>query len=194
MTQLALKLPRWGGKRKGAGRKPNGEKAGVVHLTRARVKKAPVHVNWRMRLGTWNLRQAKCFKVIKAAIGAARDRFGMRINHFSVQGNHIHFIVEAASNQALARGMQGLGVRIAKALNRVMKKSGKRLADRYHSHVLRTPTEVRHAVRYVLKNHLKHLDSAQIGWVDDFSSEKHSATTVTPVSWLMGGRGWPRGP
>jgi hypothetical protein len=38
--------------------------------------------------------------------------------------------------------------------------------------VLRTPTEVRHAVRYVLENHLKHLDSAQIGWLDDFSSEK----------------------
>jgi putative transposase len=194
MKRLALKLPRWGGKRKGAGRKPNGEKAGVVHLTRACVKKGPVHVNWRMRLGTWNLRQAKCFKAIKAAIGAARDRFGMRINHFSVQGNYIHFIVEAESNDALARGMQGLGVRIAKALNRVMKKSGKRLADRYHSHVLRTPTEVRHAVRYVLKNHLKHLDSAQIGWMDDFSSEKHRAATVTPVSWLLGGRGWPRGP
>jgi putative transposase len=188
MKQMALKIPRWGGKRKGAGRKPNGEKAGVLHLTRARVKKGPVHVNWRMRLGTWNLRQAKCFKVIKAAIGVARDRFGMRINHFSVQGNHIHFIVEAENNDALARGMQGLGVRIAKALNRVMKKRGKRLADRYHSHVLRTPTEVRHAVRYVLKNHLKHLDSAQIGWVDDFSSEKHAAVTMPAATWLLKNR------
>src|SRR4051812_7077155 len=47
--------------------------------------------------------------------------------------------------------------------------------------------------RYVLKNYLKHLDSAQMGWMDDFSSEKHSAATVMPVSWLLGGRGWPRG-
>jgi putative transposase len=110
----------------------------------------------------------------------------MRINPFSVQGNHIHLIVEAESNDALARGMQG--VRIAKALDRVMKKSGKRLADRYHAQVLRTPTEVRHAVRYVLRNHLKHLDSAQIGWMDDFSSEKHAAVTMPPATWLLKNR------
>src|SRR5262249_27993225 len=57
--QLALKLPRRGGKRRGAGRKPNGPMAGVHHLTRARVRRGPVHVNWHMRQGTWNLRQFK---------------------------------------------------------------------------------------------------------------------------------------
>src|SRR3954463_5083027 len=122
MKQLALKIPRRGGRRRGAGRKPNGAKAGVWHITRARVRRGPVHVNWRMRVGSWNLRQFKCFKVIESAIGAARDRFGMRINHFSVQGNHIHLIVEAESSEALAKGMQGLGVRFARALNRVMGK------------------------------------------------------------------------
>src|SRR6266496_3206410 len=89
MKQLTLKMPRWGGKRKGAGRKPNGVKAGVEHLVRNRVRKGPVHVNWRMRVGTWNLRQHKCFKEIEKAFWAACDRFGMRIIHFSVQGNHI---------------------------------------------------------------------------------------------------------
>src|SRR5262249_42931700 len=133
MKQLALKLPRWGGKRRGAGRKPNGPKAGVHHLTRVRLRRAPVHVNWHMRVGTWNLRQFKCFKVLADAFGAARDRFGMRIIHFSVQGTHIHLIVEADDKEALSRGMQGLGVRVARALNRVMKKRGKRLADRYRA-------------------------------------------------------------
>ena len=93
----------------------------------------------------------------------------MRINHFSVQGNHVHLIVEAEDNRALARGMQGLGVRIARALNRVMGKKGAVMADRFHSHLLRTPSEARRAIDYVLRNHVRHLDLAGIT-IDRFSS------------------------
>ena len=185
MKQMTLKLPRWGGKRRGAGRKPNGAKAGIWHVSRARVRRGPVHVNWHMRAGTWNLRQFKCFKVIAEAFAKARDRFGMRIIHFSVQGNHLHLIVEADDTGSLSKGMQGLGVRIARALNRVMKKRGKRLADRYHAHVLRTPAEVRNAVHYVLRNHLKHHDLAQKSKRDEFSSESFPTPTTAPVTWLM---------
>src|SRR5262249_18232229 len=96
-----------------------------------------------------------------------------------------HLIVEADDNEALSKGMQGLGVRIARALNRVMQKKGKRLADRYHAHVLRTPTEVRHAVQYVLRNHLRHHDLAQKFRRDEFSSEAFPTPTVAPVTWLM---------
>src|SRR5262249_21333371 len=92
-------------------------------------------------------------------------------------------------NDALSRGMQGLGVRVARALNRVMKKRGKRLADRYHAHVLRTPSEVRNAVEYVLRNHLKHHDLAQKSRRDEFSSEAFPAPTVAPVTWLMKNHG-----
>jgi len=53
-----------------------------------------------------------------------RDRFGFRLVHFSVQGNHIHLVVEAQDERSLASGLQGLGVRIAKALNRVMGRKG----------------------------------------------------------------------
>ena len=41
---------------------------------------------------------------------------GLRIVQFSVQGNHLHLIVEADSSTALSRGMQGLCIRLAKAL------------------------------------------------------------------------------
>ena len=69
-----------------------------------------------------------------------------------------------------------------------MGKQGKRLADRYHAHVLRTPAEVRNAVHYVLKNHLKHCDSPLLGWADEFSSERYApgeGPTVPPTSWLL---------
>src|SRR5437867_3599150 len=107
--QMVLKFRTWGGKRKGAGRKPKGEKAGVSHLRRAVLpQRFPVHVTWRMRKHVWNLRTKRCFRVLERAFWAGSDRFGFRLIHFSVQGNHIHLIGEAADRRALARGMQGL--------------------------------------------------------------------------------------
>jgi hypothetical protein len=52
--------------------------------------------------------------------------------------------------------MNGLGVRVAKRLNRVMRRGGKVLDDRYHAHILRTPTEVRRARAYLLQNARRH--------------------------------------
>src|SRR5205814_8387303 len=44
MRQLAMRLPSWGGKRRGAGRRPNGPKAGVSHLRRSGfAARHPVH-------------------------------------------------------------------------------------------------------------------------------------------------------
>jgi REP element-mobilizing transposase RayT len=82
----------------------------------------------------------------------------MRIVHFSVQGNHIHLLIEAADNDALERGMRGLTIRVAKALNRVMARRGPVFADHYHSRIVRTPTEAARALNYVLHNHAHHAE------------------------------------
>jgi len=70
--------------------------------------------------------------------------------HFSIQGNHIHFIVEAADQSALGRAIKGLLVRMARALNKVMGRKGQVFADRYHAQLLRSPRQAANAVRYVL--------------------------------------------
>jgi hypothetical protein len=77
--------------------------------------------------------------------------------HYSVQGNHVHLLVEAEDERALSRGMNGLGVRVARGLNRVMGRRGKVLEERYHGHILRTPTEVRNARVYLLRNAERHV-------------------------------------
>jgi REP element-mobilizing transposase RayT len=107
----------------------------------------PVHVTWRVLPHVWNLRSRRCFSRIAKCFARGRDRFGFRLVHFSVQGNHLHLIVDADDERALARGIQGLGVRIAKALNRVMGRKGTVFADHYHSRILRSPTEVRTRLR-----------------------------------------------
>src|SRR5262249_29660064 len=107
--QIGLRFRTWGGKRKGAGRKPNGPRAGVSHAARPALKsRFPVHVTIAMRKGVWNLRSRRCFTALSRAFWGGADRFGFRLVHFSVQGNHIHMLVEAQDQHALSRGMNGL--------------------------------------------------------------------------------------
>jgi REP element-mobilizing transposase RayT len=90
----------------------------------------PVHVTLRVRRHVYNLRSRRCFKSLENAFFAGGNKFGLRLNHFSVQGNHVHLIVEADDNRALSRGMQGLTIRMARSLNRVMQRRGSVFADR----------------------------------------------------------------
>jgi putative transposase len=109
------------------------------------------------------------------------------ITRFSVQGNHIHLIVEAP--QATARAMQGFSIRVAKRLNKMMRREGRVFADRYHARPLRTPTEVRRAVRYVRDNHRKHMAErarpVPPRWVDPYATEGADLVLPAPRSWLL---------
>ena len=120
-------------------------------------KRFPVHVTWRMREGVWQLRTQRCFKALSRAFWQGCNRFGFRLVHYSVQGNHMHLLVEANGEKSLAKGMNGLGVRVARGLNRVMGRKGHVLEERYHGHILKTPTEVKNARAYQLGNARKHI-------------------------------------
>jgi hypothetical protein len=99
---------------------------------------------------------------------AGADRFGMRLVEFAVLSNHLHLVCEADDERALARGIKGLCVRIARALNRLWNRVGSVFSDRYHAHVLRTPREVRNALNYVLHNAALH--GSRLGGPDPCSS------------------------
>jgi len=158
MKQLVMKLPIRGGKRKGAGRKPKGEKAGVSHLRRPQFPaRHPVHVTMRMRPGVGFLRGFSRKRAIEDALRAAKERFGVRVVHYSIQGNHLHLIVEADDPSAFSRAMQGLAIRLARSLNRLARRTGKVFTDRFHSFVLKSLRQVANAVRYVLENVRHHL-------------------------------------
>jgi REP element-mobilizing transposase RayT len=126
-----------------------------------------------LKLGqhVWNLRTRRAFERLLPRLAAARERLGMRLVHFSVQRDHIHLLVEACDTMALSRGIQGLSVRIARALNRMMHRRGKVFADRFHHRVLTTPRQVRNALAYVLCNARKHGHAPwKHDWLDPYSS------------------------
>ena len=170
----------------------------------------PVLVTLKVRREVWNLRSRRALSRLVPALVAAREG-RLRLVHFSVQRDHVHLIVETENKSALSRGAQGLAVRIARALNRLMGRTGKVFADRYHARVLRTPRQTRNAIRYVLGNARKHgialpargVDpcssaAAFDGWAGDIVTSSHELAraaadaVVHPSSWLLR-IGWRRG-
>lgn len=156
-SQGTFHFPQHGGARKGAGRKPKGERALVRHARRvALAARHPLHVTLRVQAGLRSLRTPRAHNTIRTALAAGASRFGIRVVHYVVMTNHVHLICEAEGASALSRGMKGLGVRIARALNRLWSRVGSVFADRYHCHVLKAPREVRNALNYVLQNAAYH--------------------------------------
>jgi putative transposase len=116
----------------------------------------PVHVTVKLREHLPALRRREAYQALRAAFVAGCDRNGFRLVHYAVLNDHLHFVVEATGRTTLSRGIQGLLIRIARTLNRLWQRTGRVFADRYHDHILRSPREVRNALRYVLGNGRKH--------------------------------------
>jgi len=159
----------------------------------------PLHVTLRMAPHVYNLRSRRSFRVIAAALRIGAERFDVRVVEFSVQGNHIHLLVEAPNRQALARAIQGLSIRVAKGLNRMMGRKGRVFDDRYHARVLRSPTEVHHAIRYILDNARKHAaqrgETYAPGYVDPYSSAgARDLALPSAQTWLVRTGGKRAGP
>jgi REP element-mobilizing transposase RayT len=201
--QMNLDLPPrfgWGGARPDAGRKPLGEQAGMPHRSRVDVDPhTPLHVTLRAREHVWNLRSLRCYRIIAAALRGVAGRTDFRVVHFSVQGNHVHFVIEADDARALASGMKAVSGRIALGLNALMERRGPVFSDRYHAHPLRTPTEVRNALGYVLGNFSSHAvrrgGAMPDGYVDRYSSaaarcpDGEPPPVNSPRTWLLRVRG-----
>ena len=174
MLQGTFAFRTWGGARSGAGRKPKRHRAGAAHLRRpAHSARHPLHVTLRVRHGLPALRRHELFIAVRRALAAGRERFGFRLVHFSVQRDHLHLLAEAMDRRALSRGVQGLSIRVARALNRRLQRRGKVFAERYHARALTTPRAVRWALRYVLLNARKHergVGAVPSGFVDPCSS------------------------
>src|SRR5262245_19113642 len=180
-VQQQLFPPR-GGKRRGAGRPPKGERAGSPHTQRPFLHaRYPVHVTLRSIAAVGNLRRRCVYQAVREATLTTARREDFRIVQLSIQHNHIHLLVEADDKRALAAGMQGFQISAAKHLNAAISKGkpgprrrGTVFPDRYHAEILTSPTQARHALSYVVNNWRKHREDqagpASMWKLDWFSS------------------------
>ena len=159
MKQASFNLYKgWGGRRPGSGRKRI-HSPGVAHRKRERIRRNTLlHINMRYET---RVRNEEFLFILKRAILNSRKK-GLRFIQYSVQSNHIHFVIETDSNQSLSAGMRSLTVTLTMGLQK-----GRVQLERYHLNVLRCPTEAWNAVNYVAFNDARHSGRRKI---DSYSS------------------------
>jgi len=206
--------PGWGGFRPGAGRprKKDKDRTSVPHRARPEhAKRHPVHTTLLVTKDVHSLRTKLKLRALKQSLrGTHETRGDFRVVHFSLQGSHVHLIVEADNKRALWRGIRAVEVRIARRFNRVAGRKGRVFDERYHARALRTPRETKNAITYVLLNH-RHHDSRprHSAWLDPCSSagvfdgwsrhcsfppgygDEDPASTARAETWLLR-EGWRR--
>lgn len=193
-----MTFPKWGGPRDGAGRKRRTAHAFARHGPRPRLSgRCPLHVSLRLVPHLRSLRLDPEHAIVRDVLVAGARRADFRLVHYAVMPNHLHLVCEAKSVQALARGMKGLCVRLARALNRLWRRRGAIFLTRYHPRELRTPREVRNVLVYVLGNAQQHgvlgagrLDPCSSaewfdGWHAVRSPSKDAPPLPAPTTWLL---------
>jgi putative transposase len=181
-----------GKKKLGRPKKPG---AGQPHVKREAFKASePLHITLRAVRGLGKLRTKAGYAAIREATIAVLKLEEFRIVHLSIQGTHVHLLVEAKDKAALAKGMQTFGISAAKQINAAVSKAGNwweraqarargerpmkrrkgRVFDRYHATIIRSPRQARHELNYVLNNWRKHEEDLRDharGWlIDPFAS------------------------
>ncbi len=149
--------PGWGGARKGAGKKKKRWREGAPHRRRVSPRRwASHHVTLSLKRDCPSLRTNPTFFFALQVFQEEKKRPGFRLLAWTLQRNHLHLVVEAASPEALSRSIQGIQVRLARRWNRIWKRKGRVFAGRFHSRIVQSPGDARRVLAYVLKNHLRH--------------------------------------
>jgi REP element-mobilizing transposase RayT len=197
---LDLTVRRRGGPRPGSGRPrvEDKDRGFIAHGARPSHRKGdPVHVTLRVKKGVPSLRRQSLERIVKLALVKQRNQLDdtgakhFQVVHFTIQSDHLHLIVEAPDKRGLARGVAGLEIRIARRINRLLGRKGRFWKERYHRRDLRTPTETRNALRYVLLNTQKHYRViGERNFADPYSSAasfdgftRPPATFADPTPW-----------
>jgi REP element-mobilizing transposase RayT len=174
-VQLTLEQARKPEPGKHGGWRPNAgrpKKPGAVSHAKRPTESArvPQHVTLRIAHDMPSLANERLVKIIRRCVRDSH-KGGFRICEFNILGNHVHLITEG-DREALARGVAGFEVRVARRLNSALMRSGKLFPDRYHARYLKTPREVRNALRYVLMNRKHHDAEKRFNryWIDPSSS------------------------
>ena len=161
--QQTFEFKTWGGKRKGAGRPPKRDRSSEPHKVRLRFSEpTPVHVTLRVVAPISTLRRPDAYHAVRWSLYAVIGREDFRIVHLSIERDHLHLLVEANDHVALWEGVRAFESSAAQRINRVIslttgtRRRGQVFADRYHARLIRSPTQARNTLSYVLNNWRRH--------------------------------------
>ena len=147
----------------------------------------PVHTVLRVVKSLPSLRTRTWYAIVRKQLQHYLGRSDFRVVHVSIQGTHLHFLVEAEGREALRRGMQSLAIRIARAVNARNGCHGKVFPERYHATQITTARQARSSLAYVLNNWRHHRED----FVHGRALQAHVDLYSSGVT-FTGGSGTPR--
>ena len=151
LRQLTFKQLNWGGKRRGAGRKPKNGRAGVSHDKRPELNRNhPLLVTVKVLPVVGKLRNQLVLALFRRLVERMNAKDVVQVIEFSIQHDHVHMVVEAEGKAELSSAMNGLASSFARGINKLWKRRGDVFLDRYHSMAIDTPSAMRSVLRYVL--------------------------------------------
>lgn len=140
---------------KQAGRKPIHD-SGIRHTSRPLLKRAAsLHLTIKVLRNKAEIKNKSVLKLLKHAIQRARLQ-GLKVIHYSLEYDHVHLLIEADNNASLGKGMQALGVTMAKGINRLKRLKGAVYKHRYHFRQISSPRQLKYVMNYIFKNGMKH--------------------------------------
>lgn len=148
-TQLSLTNP------KRAGRPPKNDK-GIRHIERPKFYRSrSLHLTIKVRENKADIQTKKILRKLQYAILRARLK-GLRVIHYALEYNHVHLLVESTTHETLHKGMQSLGITLAKGINKLKGKKGTVYKHRYHFRQISSRRDLKNVIQYILQNHKKH--------------------------------------
>jgi hypothetical protein len=150
---------------KNAGR-PGFRDVGIRHTEHEEItRRRPLHLT--IKLIRADIQTKIILKALRHAIARARLQ-GLKIIHYSLEHDHIHLYAESSDNKILGKGMKALGVSLVKKINITFKRRGTCYKTRYHLRILRSVSEVKNVINYILKNGIKHKRTNSV--IDPYNS------------------------
>lgn len=95
-----------------------------------------MHAWWTTRVHIPSMIRRDVAKVVKEALEQGQERLECRIVVYRLQKDRLDVLCEADNADHLSRCLQGLGIRVAKAINRLQGTRGKVFAERFRQEVL----------------------------------------------------------
>lgn len=136
----------WGGARPGAGRKASPD-SGVSHRRRSNIRPEDfVLVAMRFAPEYGRMALKTLTKLVDGALELGAERPGFQIESYELTKGLLLVRARARDRRTLARGIQGFGVRVARALNRQSGKPGRAFADRYEGRPFPSSAERERAI------------------------------------------------
>src|SRR5690606_23944955 len=96
--QQPLVFRTWGGKRKGAGRRQVNERKSQPHRKRREITpNQAILVTLRVAPDVRRMRRRDAYRALRKSLLVVLARTDFRVVHLSIQANHVHLLLEAAS-------------------------------------------------------------------------------------------------